>query len=1284
MKAKTTLRHFLALAGSSLLAMSYSHADTRNWDGDTSASWSDAANWDTAPADSLTTDIANFNLATYGGNPVFAPDAGTTSINGVTIGAGNGAMTLTTTNLSIGASGISIANGAAAFTTTGDVTLGANQSWLNHSSSLFSVSGGTISGDRTLTVGGTGDTTISSVISGNSNGRLVKSGTGTLTLGATNTYSGYTTVSGGELILDYSTNDDSKLADVEELTLAGGSLVLKGGSHTELVSSTTLSEFYVNSISRDGGSAKINLGPLEISGARNNAALAISEDNLATTTTANASGILLQGRVTIGSHFGANAEDVDGNIVAYSGYTSATTAGGGALTVVNQLTGGGTMAADLDSYALRIVNSGSSDVLDLGSSDLEMTNNGSLLYAGGGDNNYTINGTSGWVGVDGFGQTFNLYVVDGATLILNAEVGRNRPKFLKSGAGTLVFGGDNSLYDAYVMEGVLRVTHSGGLGDTTPSTVQSGAALELANDISIGAEPLNLDGNGISNGGALRNQGGTNSFAGAITIGTSGARINADASTSLTLTGGIVTAASQDVTIGGAGDTTVSTTAISGAGSLIKDGNGTLTLSATNTYSGDTTVEDGTLALGDGTNNAGLSDFGTLSVATGAVLDLDFSGGSPDAVLLLNLGGSPMVAGQYGHTDSGATNGGAGVGFYDAFFAPNTGIINNLDGNTTSIGALFWDGGSSNIGTDGDAVSDGGSGTWDTTIQNWDVGFTGHVSWNNANLDTAYLGGGGGTITLGDSITAGGITSSSTYTISGSDTLTFDVASGTPVIDNPADLTIDAPIAGNDGLQKDGGGKLYLSNNSNSFTGGIVFNSGSLVAMKDAAPYTGWGSGTVTINGGTIEPSSYGEFTTGNNTIWNANFSLYRGVTGTTTWNHNGNVTLGNDVTLNAPNSTFHLIIDGSIGETGGSRSLKIDGGMTCTMNQAGTYSGGTNSSANGLNINHSQGIGTGPLTIESGTLDNTSGGAITLSTNNAQNWNTNFTFTGTNDLNMGTGAVTMNANRTVTVAAGTFTVGGAIGGGSRQLTKAGNGTLVLGGANSYSNTTTVSAGTLALVGGSQNSAITVNNGATLGFTLGSTITSTKSLTLNAGHSVKVTGTPTLTSYTLMTAAGGITGTPNLNPAITGYELVVDGNDLKLNSTGAASPYDTWSGGAAFGDDANGDGVGNGLAFLLGAANPNVSALDKLPTVTESAGGLVLTFQMLSDTANGDATLAIEHSNTLANGSWTAVQVPYSSGTVGDIGFNITGTGPLNVTATIPVSKAAGGKLFGRLKAENP
>jgi autotransporter-associated beta strand protein len=70
------------------------------------------------------------------------------------------------------------------------------------------------------------------------------------------------------------------------------------------------------------------------------------------------------------------------------------------------------------------------------------------------------------------------------------------------------------------------------------------------------------------------------------------------------------------LTTGDAGDDTISGV-ISGAGNLTKVGSGTLTLSNTNTYSGDTTISAGTIKL-TGSVNA-LTD---LSIASGATLDL--------------------------------------------------------------------------------------------------------------------------------------------------------------------------------------------------------------------------------------------------------------------------------------------------------------------------------------------------------------------------------------------------------------------------------------------------------------------------------------------------------------------------------------------------------------------------------------------------------------------------------------------------------------------------------------
>jgi hypothetical protein len=150
-----------------------------------------------------------------------------------------------------------------------------------------------------------------------------------------------------------------------------------------------------------------------------------------------------------------------------------------------------------------------------------------------------------------------------------------------------------------------------------------------------------------------------------------------------------------------------------------------------------------------------------------------------------------------------------------------------------------------------------------------------------------------------------------------------------------------------------------------------------------------------------------------------------------------------------------------------------------------------------------------------------------------------------------------------------------------------------------------------------------------------------------------------------------------------------DGGGLQIVVTTAVSdPYTAWSGGAAFDDDANKDGIENGLAFLLGAENVNDEASSLLPVAAQSGGSLTITFSMLDAAARGDAALQVQHSSDLGiSDPWsTLVTVPDTTDTVDGINFTVTaGTPPLNnVTAIIPASgNAAGGKLFGRLKA-NP
>ncbi len=94
---------------------------------------------------------------------------------------------------------------------------------------------------------------------------------------------------------------------------------------------------------------------------------------------------------------------------------------------------------------------------------------------------------------------------------------------------------------------------------------------------------------------------------------------------------------------------------VTGVGGLTKAGAGIFTTTAANTYTGNTTVTGGTLAL----SGAGLDDASTVSVGSGALLALNFTGSDTVAALFIN--GVQMDAGVYTSSNSSGALTGTGT-----------------------------------------------------------------------------------------------------------------------------------------------------------------------------------------------------------------------------------------------------------------------------------------------------------------------------------------------------------------------------------------------------------------------------------------------------------------------------------------------------------------------------------------------------------------------------------------------------------------------------------------------
>ncbi|MEE4453135.1 autotransporter-associated beta strand repeat-containing protein [Novosphingobium resinovorum] len=531
----------------------------------------------------------------------------------------------------------------------------------------------------TLTTGGLGNAdSFSGTISGS--GGLVKTGTGSLTLGGANTYDGTTTVATGTLALQGSV--------AEAVDVAGGAVLTGSGSAGGTVTLADNATLVVGG----AGAGTFTSGGLVLSSG------SVLEMGLGAPNVAGASDRLqVNGNLTLDGTL--NVTDLGGfgiGVYRLADYTGTLTDNGldiGVLptgidgddvTVQTSVTSQVNLVYDREIAELQFWDGAATTAngaVDGGSGSWTTTDdnwtdaNGTANDSWGG-RFAVFQGQAGTVTVDGAigvtGMQFmtngytlaagtgalsvleaqtNLRVDPGVTATIAASIGGNGG-IAKLDAGTLVLGAANSYAGATTVSGgTLRAGVAGALPAGTDVTVAAGATLDLASFQAIAS----LAGDG-----------------------------------SVTLSGG-------DLVTGGGDGSTRFGGVISGSGALSKAGSGVFTLAGANTYTGGTTVSAGILRLDGGTLGSG-----ALAVASGATLDLNGASstvGTLSGAGAIQLGSGTLTAGGSANSSFTGIIGGTG-----SLGKTGTGTLtlsgaNTYSGGTTVAGGTLAAGAANVLGS---------------------------------------------------------------------------------------------------------------------------------------------------------------------------------------------------------------------------------------------------------------------------------------------------------------------------------------------------------------------------------------------------------------------------------------------------------------------------------------------------------------------------------------------------------------------------------------------------------
>ncbi|WP_461782869.1 beta strand repeat-containing protein [Prosthecobacter sp.] len=572
---------------------------------------------------------------------------------------------------------------------------------------------------------------------------LIKSGNGTQTLGDTNTYTGTTTISGGVLKLNSASalpGGTGSSGGTSGLTLNGGVLGLGVGDFTRALGTDVTQVQFTGSggFAAYGADRTVNFGGAGATVIWNSGSFVPTGSSLILGAADTDKKITLQNAIDFGGATrtiqvikgtATGAGVYDAKLAGAVSNGSYTQTGDGRLEVAGAITG-----TTFDQSATNGTLALTSSLTTTGAFTQSGTGSTTIVSGSGSISagSFTQSGTGSATTVTGTGSIVSTSAANltAGTLTLSAANTAFTAPAINIGGAALVLGASNQIANTaslVLTSGSVGWTGSGHSETIETFTNSGGTFVTGANTLIGTGATITWSGgtNTVSNGGLVQDahfviSGGTNTVEGGATGGvqqlnTGGAGLEMSNGSTLTLNsdnavagklllkGDVSTSGDATVTIAsglagthkgnidldsgtrtftvanGAADNDLWVGSVILNGAVTKSGAGKMTVTAANTYTGATTVSDGTLQLGDGGTTGSISSSSDIALTSStATLAVNRS----DSVSINQaITGSGNVA-----VNSGSTTLGSGSNSYSGTTTVNGGSLQVGSGGTGKSG----------------------------------------------------------------------------------------------------------------------------------------------------------------------------------------------------------------------------------------------------------------------------------------------------------------------------------------------------------------------------------------------------------------------------------------------------------------------------------------------------------------------------------------------------------------------------------------------------------------------